>query len=270
MRRMPIAALAACLAAGWLIVPASGQNLTDAKVVFVGTIQSTNSATFAEVPKSARTAIVRVDAVITKPKELSLLRAGQNVTVELREGAEAQAGTRARFFTVSWISGGDGELALRELGREPVGTQELTPAGPAAARAVADRQLLARATRASVVVVGRVLSVSNLPAAASALTDGSPAFREHDPQWKQASIRVTSAVKGATANQTMTVRFPSSNDVAWKDAPKFRVGQTGTFVFDAPQDAAFTAGSVLTVQSKDQVLPADAGQRMRQLLLNAR
>jgi hypothetical protein len=247
---------------------AQAQSLADAKIVFVGVVESTNSTTFADVAASSRTTVVRVESIVTKPRELSLFRAGDRVTLELREGAAAPPGTRARFYAVSWMAGGEGQLALREVGREPVAAAETaTLSNATAARALADRQLLDRTNRAAVVVVGRVVAVRSAPALEAAATDRTTRVSEHDPKWKDASILVTSAIKGAAANQTVVVRFPSSDDVAWRDAPKFVVGQSGTFVFDQALEAgAFESGSVLMAVSKDQVLPARDGQRLRRLL----
>lgn len=252
--------------------PAAAQDLADAKIVFVGTVEQVGAATFTDVPVSNRTVIVKVEAVMMKPRAMSLFKEGDRITLQLREGALARVGERARFFAANWIAGAEGKLALREIGREPVDT-EPTPPGPVTAqqrREVADRQLAARMQRAQAVVVGRVTAVRSAPAPERAAAT-PPRITEHDPQWKDASIRVSSAIKGASPNQTIVVRFPASNDVVWKDAPKFRVGQSGTFILDKPSTRdPDSGGNVYTAASKDQVLPATEGARLQQLLRNPR
>src|SRR5258707_12290273 len=53
-------------------------------IVFAGTVSQLGATSFAGVPKSAQTIVVRVDSVLKKPSAVSLKR-GDNVTVEVKD-----------------------------------------------------------------------------------------------------------------------------------------------------------------------------------------
>src|SRR5467141_1427631 len=84
-------------------------------IVFAGTVSQLGAASFAGVPKSAQTVVVRVDSVLKKPSAVSLKK-GDNVTVELKDPSAFQQGTQATFYTEGWIFGSG--VAVKELGHE--------------------------------------------------------------------------------------------------------------------------------------------------------
>src|SRR5207253_8669575 len=53
-------------------------------IVFSGTVSQLGATSFADVPRSAQTIVVRVDSVLKKPAPVSLTR-GDNVTVEVKD-----------------------------------------------------------------------------------------------------------------------------------------------------------------------------------------
>src|SRR5260370_2247611 len=98
-------------------------------IVFSGTVSQLAATSFAGVPQSQNTIVVRVDSVLKKPPAVSLKK-GDNVTVELKDPSAFQQGTQATFYTEGWIFGSG--VAVKELGHD------FNPAGasaPAAARA---------------------------------------------------------------------------------------------------------------------------------------
>src|SRR6202790_2362020 len=82
-------------------------------IVFVGTVGQVAATSFAGVPKSAQTIIVRVDSVLKKPAAVSLKK-GDTVTVEVKDPAAFQEGMQATFYTEGWIFGSG--VAVKELG----------------------------------------------------------------------------------------------------------------------------------------------------------
>src|SRR5204863_9219496 len=66
---------------------------------------------------------------------------------------------------------------------------------------------------------------------------------EHDPKWRDATIEVDKVHKGEHSAPTVTVRFPSSDDVRWYNAPKFHPGQHGVFVLHRASPADAPAGT---------------------------
>ena len=63
-------------------------------IVFAGTVSQLGATSFTGVPKSAQTAVVRVDSVLKKPSAVSLKK-GDNVTVELKDPSAARQIGRA-------------------------------------------------------------------------------------------------------------------------------------------------------------------------------
>ena len=91
------------------------------------------------------------------------------------------------------------------------------------------------------VVAGRVEQVR--PAELAAAPARPKRISEHDPDWQEAIIQVEDGIKGAQAGERVVVRFPGSPDVAWVGAPKFAVGQEGTFLLHKDS----TTGSPLSM-----------------------
>jgi hypothetical protein len=109
---------------------------------------------------------------------------------------------------------------------------------------------------------------------------------EHDPIWHEAVVHVESVEKGSTRQKQVVVRFPGSNDVRWRNHPKFRPGQQGVFLLNAvsprgkgaarPQSVVSARGarvsttSVSLPQGAMQAMvaaqPISAIERVRQLL----
>src|SRR3989442_9856535 len=84
-------------------------------IVFAGTVSQLGTTSFAGVPKSAQTIVVRVDSVLKKPTTVSL-KNGDDVTVEVKDPAAFQDGTQATFYADGWIFGSG--VAVKELGHE--------------------------------------------------------------------------------------------------------------------------------------------------------
>jgi hypothetical protein len=95
-------------------------------IVFSGTVSQLGAVSFAGVPQSPQTIVVRVDSVLKKPPAVSLKK-GDNVTVELKDPSAFQQGTQATFYTEGWIFGSG--VAVKELGHD------FNPGGASAAGA---------------------------------------------------------------------------------------------------------------------------------------
>lgn len=198
-------------------------------IIFVGTVTQVGAVAAPEVPASSRTVVVRVDNVLDKPAAVSLVE-GDSVTVETARPGSLKPGIQATFYTTGWIFGRG--VAVREVGHEP-GRSPVVVADQqeAVARArldVNDADLKAHVERAAMVVAGRVERVR--PAEFAAAPSRPKRITEHDPQWQEAIIQVQDGIKGAQAGEQVVVRFPGSRDVAWVAAPRFTVGQEGTFL----------------------------------------
>lgn len=198
-------------------------------IIFIGTVKQVGAVALPEVPASPRTMVVRVDQVLEKPAAVALAT-GDSVTVEAGRPGSLKAGTQATFYTTGWIFGKG--VAVREVGHEPghspVVAADQKDRVARARREVNDADLRAHIQRAAMVVAGRVEQVR--PAELAAAPARPKRISEHDPNWQEAIIQVQEGLKGAQAGEQVVVRFPASLDVAWVGAPKFAVGEEGTFL----------------------------------------
>src|SRR5882757_6557700 len=98
-------------------------------IVFSGTVSQLGAASFAGVPQSPNTIVVRVDSVLKKPSAVSLKK-GDNVTVELKDISAFHQGTQAEFYTDGWIFGSG--VAVKELGHRIIASDVPPAQAPAA------------------------------------------------------------------------------------------------------------------------------------------
>lgn len=249
-------------------------------IVFTGTVRQIAAASFAQVPSSNRTIVVRADSVLKKPSAVSLKK-GDDVTVEVKDASAFKVGNSATFYTRAWILGAG--VALKELShvaKPPAGevaavspqpVQEVSEKASAQEQLASDQQLQQRLSTADAVVVGTVVEVHAWTA--KTLAPSRRHVTEHDPNWQEAVIQVQSALKGAKSGQKLVVRFPGSMDVAWANSPRFKRDQQGTFVLHKDQVSgspkALLANAQVTAYTalrRTDVLSADAAARVRSLM----
>ena len=150
------------------------------------------------------------------------------------------------FYTNGWIFGEN--LAVQSLGHDAIKPSRVAAAavGTADPAAAAMHSEISKcASETSVVLSGKVTAIGEteppaMEMARSRSTDSQrPIERqpvsEHDPFWTEAVVEVQAVHKGRINKKRVTVRFPSSTDVRWSDAPKFQVGQQGLFMLEPDQ-----------------------------------
>ena len=209
----------------------------EAPFVFEGSVKSLKASNVEAVPADARTVVVQVDHVRHAPRAMAGF-AGQEVTVRLAPGESLHAGEQAVFFADGLVFGD--HIAVQSLGHDPLVAQEARAALAGATPVV--HKLRNRIDAAQAVISGQVSAVRSpqQPAAVAARAGRSgvaPEGRisEHAPFWQDAVIAVSQVHKGPAQKQVV-VRFPSSTDVRWRLAPKFKKGQKGTWLLHAGAD----------------------------------
>jgi hypothetical protein len=240
-------------------------------IVFSGTVSQLGATSFADVPRSAKTIVVRVDSVLKKPSAVSLKKS-DNVTVEVKEPSAFQEGTHATFYTDGWIFGSG--VAVKEVAHEisPAGGEVVKPAGTGGqSQEQTDQELLDRLNSADYVVIGRVKEVHGWTVAKSATPYR---ITEHDPDWHEAVLEIKSVLKGGKIKgNKMVVRFPARNDVAWARSPKFEKNQRGIFCLNTDQASGVPTAQVggnqvnaYTCLGHGAALPISEEARVRSLL----
>lgn len=217
-------------------LPQGAENQTSAaqqaNIIFAGTVSEVGATSFADVPKSPQTIVVRVESVLKKPAAVSLKK-GDNVTVEVKDPGSFQPGMQATFYTDGWIFGSG--VAVKELshamnttaGKSRNAAADQKTVGQIE-RQVSDEELKQRIASADFVVIARVTDIR--PWTAPEVANVPRRVTEHDPDWHDAVIRIESILKGPKLKKKeLVVRFPQCNDVAWAHSPKFEKGQEGIF-----------------------------------------
>src|SRR6266571_864472 len=190
---------------------------------------------------------------------------GQDIAVKLSGGLKLKAGQNATFFTNPTVFGDT--LEVQSLGEVPSEEGGLHLAGMTSGadpvQSKKDSDTKARYDDSDLVVSGRVISVSLPPEDDEASGEGR--LSEHDPLWRDATIQIDAVHKGTHSDQTVIVRFPSSEDIKWNASPKLHVGQEGYFMLHKDEiksrraiggatktTVAYTALSPLDFQTSDQ------------------
>lgn len=272
--------LVLCCCANAAVPQATDKAALTAKssIIFSGTVSQLAATSFADVPKSEQTIVVKVDSIEKKPAAVSLKK-GDSVTVEVKDASAFQEGTHATFYTDGWIFGSG--VAVKELAHE-VGTAGADTVPPATGETKAhgqdqltDQELLDRMKASDFVVVGRVTDVRKWNA--SKPKYGAPSrVTEHDPDWHEAVVEVQSVLKGGKVKgDKVIVRFPNRNDVAWVSSPKFAKNQRGIFCLNRDQSTGAPTTkmggqkvNVYTCLGHGDALPISDEARARALLKN--
>jgi hypothetical protein len=227
----------------------------------MGKVTQVQAASMPGVPVSEHTVVVHVDETLWAAPTLDNFT-GKDVTVYLIKPGSAEVGQTWVFFTNGWLYGKG--LAVQEVGRleakenrvEGVGgPDELRKALVELRQKETDRSLVARMARAPLVISGKVVSTRPAPG-------GRRQASEHDPDWWEAVIEVSSTEKGSTAGKQVVVKYPNSKDELWIDSPKFHEGQEGVWILQVNQTEkgsprlrteGYTALSPLDFQPKERM-----------------
>jgi hypothetical protein len=268
-----------------MVSPTSRQEqlAEQASFIFKGTVKELNAATMSNVPITNRTAIVHVDEIMPEPPKLLSSYQGKDITVQLNKGERLKEGQQAIFYTNAWLFGDS--VAVQSTGHT-----EFAESATAAAKAVSslpsskDRKLHEHLRDADVVVKGKVVSVG-LPKQKAMSSSkakvvketGTTRYSEHSPKWNEAIVDVESVEKGQKLQKQITVRFPRTEDVAWRRALKLDPGQEGIFILHKTATAASAkkqaagAAKKRGVQSYEVLhdgdfLPASKASKVRNLI----
>jgi hypothetical protein len=129
MRCSPVTVVAAAsmLVACAAQAAVSRDVLGEAAIVFIGTVESAGPQAGTQVPSGTPAVTVVVEQVIAKPSAVVLGKDSRISVAIAGPTSEYPLGTRATFYTASWIYGET--VAVRELAHEAV-----AGGGPGASR----------------------------------------------------------------------------------------------------------------------------------------
>lgn len=210
--------------------------VAQSSVIFRGTVLRLEASTIQLVAASPNTIVVRVDEVIPLP-ESTIDYTGREVTLRVKDPSALKVGDKAVFYAKGWLLA-DG-VALVEVDHDNIPlTGAMSTAMRsriAAANQEIDKNLLRqRRSSADILIQGKVVStepVEEKPLSGNA--ERPRPISEHSPQLRKATIEVIAAeatVEGSNVPKVVTVLYPASQDVRWKDAPRFERGDVGVFI----------------------------------------
>jgi len=234
----------------------------EAGMVFKGTVKQQGAATMPQVPVNDKTLVVTVDEILKAPDGLKPL-VSKDITVQLGEGQQAAAGQQYIFFCKGWMFGAS--IALIAIGVAQA-TDLATKHATASVASAPDRAIIERIAKAETVISGRVVDVREVPRTGP--------ISEHDPMWREAVVQADTVAKGPQPDigqDKVVVRFASSRDIRWKNAPKFHVDQQGVWILGdarAPLGLAAIGGEpkTYTVVDPHDFHPAEELPRVQSLI----
>lgn len=230
--------------------------------IFTGTITATGRSSLRVLTSRPGLAVARLDRGFLINPVLGNLD-GRPITVRLaQEGAGAvRAGDRVVFFATAWVHGE--EIAVAELARLPA--DEKTE--QEVARAVAmlpELHLSQRIAAAALIVQGTVTEIARA-------TDIPRTGSEHDPAWLRASIDVQTVLKGEIVQSparrksaSVTLLFPGSRDIAFKDVPRPAKGQKAVFLLH--RDGSPAPAIAFVAPDPADIQPTSALPTVRRLI----
>ncbi|HET9282996.1 MAG TPA: hypothetical protein VFR24_13640 [Candidatus Angelobacter sp.] len=197
-----------------------GELVRSSPIIFIGRALKLKAVNLKVLKANDSTVIVRVEELLDAPPSLIGLK-GQDVTLQTQRPGSLREGQKAVFFTTGILFGE--HLEVKENGElpAPADTASLRKQIAAARGQAENEKLQARVQSAVLIVSGTVMEVKPL---------GQPQRSEHDPDWAEAVIEITSVQKGEQPGRTVTILFPQSTDERWYLAPKFRRGQSGIWL----------------------------------------
>jgi hypothetical protein len=191
--------------------------------IFQGTVEKLRSATMSVVPVTDSTIVVKVDEIFRTAQTLGDLT-GKDITVELTAPQKTHVGNKLILFTEGWLYGDS--IAVIEVGRFQVEKDNtlLRTEIKNEIQKLPDIELQKRIIHAEIIVVGKVLK-------SQAAVLGRPSrMTEHDPEWWEINVDIQSLEKGTYHEKIITIYFPHSIDIMWYQAPKYHIGQEGTWL----------------------------------------
>jgi hypothetical protein len=208
------------------------ESVPEPTFVFVGVVERLGASNVREAPRSDLTAVVSIEQVLLAPPDFADLSG--EITVLLPADRPVEEHERRVFNCIGWILGSG--VALRAL--DLTAPEEHEDAATAGARSGRDpgeaylmQKLKHRVTASELIVSGFVTDVRSVQSE----SEGRP-VSEHDPDWHEAVVQVDAVTKGDAPAEGVVVSFPLSRDIAWRDAPKFEVGQRGVWLLrSAPE-----------------------------------
>jgi hypothetical protein len=223
----------------------SNQDVVRSSLVFRGTVVRLQSSTLQTVAAVPNTIVVKVDSVLRTTDPLNDYT-GKEITVYVRDSSALKVGDKAVFYTQGWMM--EDSIAVRELNHTKLNAagafdQAALKIITTAVQAEGNKLIQQRTSEANLVIEGEVISTERVDILPATAGDGSPSvqmvFSEHNPLLKKAVIQVSKAYPDSAGNipqvKTVTIIYPTSQDIAWIGAPKFKVGDAGLFVLRKAQ-----------------------------------
>ncbi|MGB9119173.1 MAG: hypothetical protein WCE73_01010 [Candidatus Angelobacter sp.] len=221
--------------------PGMAELVRGSHIIFVGRAVKPEAVNLKVLKPGPNTVVVLVQELLDAPPSLAGLK-GQEVTVETLRPGSLRTGETAVFFTNGAIFGE--HLEVKEVGQLPAPSDTASMRKQiAAVRGQAENEKIqARSQSAVLIVSGKVVEVKPL---------GGKLRSEHDPDWAQAVLEVTSVQKGTLPGKTLNFYFPRSTDERWYLSPKFHVGESGVWLLHREPNFGLPEGSLIAVSPLD-------------------
>lgn len=228
-QRVLVSMLVACL--GLLFAPPAGaQSAEDATYVFYGTVLDQGKTTLEGMAPTERSFVVRVEKVYFQ-KGAFQDQTGREITV-LGNPDEIRPEGKYLFYTEPLVFGES--LAVSVVSARNGEPREGGEVAKQMEESQMRRALAERVKQARWVVVATVADTR----AVEMPQDRRGRETEHDPMWREATLKIDRTLKGEPDAPEVGCLFASSRDVQWYRAPKLEAEQKGVFLLHRAETEA--------------------------------
>lgn len=245
-------------------------------IVVRGSVARVNASDEPLLAPNANTVVVKVSKMYIG-SEISGDQSGRNITVILSRPSRFKPGEEAYFFGNPRFVGKS--LTMADEGEIPATDARANSAEiQRGVQARRDLPIRLRLNVADMVFRGKVEDVRTPEASEETpRQSGGESGNEHDPEWRVATVRVLTPLRGVKEGVALIV-FPSSNDIMWMNTPKPKIGQEAVFIAHKPlkeEESLLRSTGVLDFIRRQNaelvtypydILPATEEGRVRELL----
>ncbi len=219
------------------VYPADIVDLVDGSdAIFRGVVTELGASTF-DYPgfDLSKTIVVTLSSTFTE------YEFPQDVTVEVNQISQFTVGQDAVFFVRSWVMG-EGVGVVENAHLNTADYPSIDSAILAVQTFTEERDLHALITDSDMVLTASVNAIENFDVDVQS---------EHDPLWAEARLHVNRVACGASVPLTAAVRFSSSVDVAWFDAPKLASGDNALLLVQTDAITEIPGDAFVVVDSAE-------------------
>jgi len=226
--------------------------------IFQGSVKVLHTSTIDAIDPEAL-GVVRVTNIIKKSNAFGDIT-GKDITIKFSDLRNLNEGDNYIFFSNPYFIGE--EIAVVETGRmkpdeSKYSISELKSEIAETTKKFNDDKLKERIQKSELIVFGTIVSVN-------VVKSENKLDSEHDPMWAEAEVQIDETLKG-NSDKTVLLIFPSSEDIAWVNTPKFKKGDKGVYLLRKTQIIKRWFGRFVLTDKEDFITDKEGIDKIKSL-----